>query len=203
MSNRLNGIFPNIKPGDVIAFSGNGLDAKIIQWFTGSPYSHTVIVLETERLNQQNRDILIAESTTYTTLRDFQSQQCSRGFQIHWLSHWIDSYRSCGEVWWVPLRQTLSSDRASQMQSWLWQLNNRSVPFAFLKSMQSGLAKNKFFHPEIDLSSSNMAKSLFCSELVVRALQIAGVLDTRLNPAVQTPGDLMSFSCFQQRMSIL
>ena len=98
MSNKINKILSHISPGDVIAFSGNGLDAKIIRWFTRSPYSHVAIVLETECLNKQCQDILIAESTAYTVLPDFKEQKRLKGVQVHWLSNWLDIYKTCGQA---------------------------------------------------------------------------------------------------------
>lgn len=203
MSNKINGIFSHISPGDVIAFSGNGLDAKIIRWFTGSPYSHVAIVLETEYLNKQCEDILIAESTNYTTLPDFQEKKRLKGVQVHWLSHWLDAYKACGRAWWFPLQQKLSYDKITQMQSWLWHLNDGHTPFAIRKSVGAWLAQNKYFDAQTNIKSSNTSAGFFCSEFVAKALQIAGIIDLKLNPATQTPGDLMSIPCFQEPKLIL
>ena len=38
--------------------------------------------------------------------------------------------------------------------------------------------------------------NLFCSELVTKALQIAGIVDEHITPAEQTPADVVKFSCF-------
>ncbi|NEP80219.1 MAG: hypothetical protein F6K17_11670 [Okeania sp. SIO3C4] len=203
MNNKMNGIFSHISPGDVIAFSGNGLDAKIIQWFTRSPYSHVAIVLETEYQNKQREDILIAESTAYTVLLDFKEQKRLKGVQVHWLSHWLDIYKTCGQAWWFPLQKKLSYNRITQMQSWLWDLNHNHTPYAFYKSVGAWLAQNKYFDGETNIKSSKTSASFFCSELVAKALQIAGTIDLKLNPATQTPGDLMSIPCFQEPTLIL
>ncbi len=203
MNNKINGIFPHISPGDVIAFSGNGLDAKIIRSFTRSPYSHVAIVLETECLNKQCQDILIAESTAYTVLPDFKEQKRLKGVQVHWLSHWLDIYKTCGQAWWFPLNKKLSYDRIAQMQSWLWRLNNTRTPYAFCKSIGSWLAQNKYFNAETKGKSPNASAGFFCSELVAEALQIAGTIDPKLNPAAHTPKDLMNIECFKEPMLIL
>jgi len=203
MNNKINGILSHISPGDVIAFSGNGLDAKIIQWFTRSPYSHVAIVLETEYLNQQCQDILIAESTSYTALLDFKGQKRLMGVQVHWLSHWLDAYKACGRAWWFPLKSKLSYDRISEMQSWLWELYDSHTPFAVGKSIVSWLARNKYSNVETNLKSSNTSPSFFCSEFVTKALQVAGIIDPKLNPATQTPKDLMNIECFQEPTLIL
>lgn len=199
----MNGIFSHINPGDVIAFSGNGLDGKIIRWFTGSPYSHVAIVLETEYQNKQGEDVLIAESTTYTTLPDFKGQKPLKGFQVHFLSHWLDSYKTCGQAWCFPLQQKLSYDRIAQMQSWLWHLDRNHTPFAVRKSVGAWLAQNKYFDTQTNIKLSQTSASFFCSELVTKALQVAGIIDLKLNPATQTPGDLMSIPCFQEPTLIL
>ncbi|MDJ0553773.1 MAG: hypothetical protein QNJ68_04890 [Microcoleaceae cyanobacterium MO_207.B10] len=203
MSNKINKILSHISPGDVIAFSGNGLDAKIIQWFTRSPYSHVAIVLDTECLNKQGEDILIAESTTYTGLLDFKGQKRLKGVQVHCLSQWLNAYKACGRVWWFPLKQKLSSDKIAQMQSWLWHLYDSYTPFAVGKSIGSWLAQNKYFDAETNIKSSKTSAGFFCSELVAAALQIAGMIDPRLNPAAHTPKDLMNIECFQEPTLIL
>jgi hypothetical protein len=44
--------------------------------------------------------------------------------------------------------------------------------------------------------------TLFCSELVTRALQLAGVVDSRVDPASQTLANVVSFSCFEKPVQI-
>ncbi len=195
--------FSKIAPGDVIAFSGNGLDSRIIRWFTRSPYSHVVIVLDTESQNQQYEDILIAESTTYTIVPDFKQQKCLKGVQVHWLSHWLEQYKTYGRAWWFPLQHKLSPNKVTQMQSWLWDLYHSHTPFSCPKSVGAWLAKNKYFDVETKKQFSKKSAGLFCSELVSEALQIAGIIDSNLNPATQTPKDLMNLECFQEPTLIL
>lgn len=203
MINTINTRFSQISPGDVIAFSGNGLDSQIIRWFTRSPYSHVVIVLDTEYPNKQGEDVLIAESTTYTTVPDFKQQKCFKGVQVHWLSHWLDSYKSCGRAWWFPLQQKLSQEKMTQMQSWLWHLYESQTPFACRKSVSAWLTQNKYFKTEPLEKHPKTSVGLFCSELVTEALQIGGIIDAKLNPATHTPKDLMNLDCFQEPMLIL
>lgn len=44
--------------------------------------------------------------------------------------------------------------------------------------------------------------TLFCSELVTRALQVAGVVDSQVDPTSQTPADVVGFSCFEKPVQI-
>ncbi len=194
---------PQASTGDVIAFSGNGLDSKIIQLFTRSPYSHVIIVLDNEYPNEQCEDILIAESTTYKTVADFNKKKCLKGVQVHWLSHWLDAYKACGQAWWFPLRQKLSHDRKTQMQSWLWNLYHNQTPFSCRKSVGAWLKQNKYFQAETKEKYPKNSAGFFCSELVAEALQIGGIIDPKINPATHTPRDLMNLECFQEPKLIL
>jgi hypothetical protein len=196
-------VLPPLNPGDVIAFSGNGLDAKIIQWFTWSPYSHTAIVLGQDQ--QRPGDILIAESTTYTTLPDFRQQSCQAGMQIHWLSAWLEIYQAAGQAWWFPLKDPLTQDKTSKLQSWLWSLYDSQVPFSCPKSVGAWFARSKYRATEPKSSrtipqdsSANYASGLFCSELVTEALRVTGVVHSQLNPACHTPKDVAQFDCFHE-----
>ncbi|NEP61551.1 MAG: hypothetical protein F6K31_32135 [Symploca sp. SIO2G7] len=203
MINKMDKIFSQINPGDVIAFSGNGLDSRIIRWFTRSPYSHVGIVLDNKYPNKQGEDILIAESTTYTIVPDYQEQKSLKGVQVHWLSHRLDFYKACGRAWWFPLEQKLSHDSLSQMQSWLWHLYESQTPFSPRKSIGAWLARNKYFDTEKNKKISKNSAGLFCSELVAEALQIAGIIDSKLNPAAHTPRDVMNFECFREPTLLL
>lgn len=197
-------ILSQLSPGDVIAFSGNGLDSKIIRWFTQSPYSHVIVVLDRETTHKSSDDnILIAESTTYRTVPNFNEQECIKGVQVHRLSHWLDAYQTCGKAWWFPLKHKLSQDNMTQMQSWLWEHYHNQASFACYKSVVAGLTRNKYFDPEKNQKLTKSATEFFCSELVTEALQVAGIIDYKINPASQTPKDLMSFDCFQEPKLVL
>lgn len=193
---------PQFNPGDVIAFSGNGFDAKIIQWFTLSPYSHTAIVLGNGAQYQRPEDILIAESTTYTNLSNFQNQSCQQGVQIHWLSTWLESYQAAGQAWCFPLKTLLEPDKMTQMQAWLWNLHHSRVPFSCPKSVGAWFARSKFMSKQRRAKLDQRAKAsryssgFFCSELVIEALRVAGVVHPQINPASHTPKDVAQLDCF-------
>ncbi|NER52945.1 MAG: hypothetical protein F6J92_41175, partial [Symploca sp. SIO1A3] len=144
-----------------------------------------------------------AESTIYTIVPDFKEQECFKGVQVHWLSHWLATYKVCGRAWWFPLQQKPSHDKIFQMQSWLWHLYASHTPFACRKSVGAWLARNKYFKAQTKEQSSKTSAGLFCAELVAEALQVAGIIDSTLNPAAQTPKDLMNLTCFQKPTLIL
>ncbi|NEP27947.1 hypothetical protein, partial [Moorena sp. SIO3I6] len=107
--NLIESLYP-FKPGDLITFSGLKIDAALIRYFTGSDYSHTAIVLDSDLEANGNAKVAIAESTSYTSLPDFRNQKCKPGVQIHYLENWLNAYRNYGQAWWVPLAKPLSSE---------------------------------------------------------------------------------------------
>ncbi|RMG10831.1 MAG: hypothetical protein D6728_09905 [Cyanobacteria bacterium J055] len=181
---------PQIKTGDVIAFSGNEGLSKLIRWATGSMFSHVGIVLNSNLSGELGGSVLIVESTVETRVRDATNSDVIKGVQLHWLSKRILMYD--GGVWWVPLKQPLQPDGLAKMQSWLRQTNNQRVRYDYVQVMGAGLD----MFEGLGISNRTSLSMLFCSELVTKALQTAGVVDSALNPSEQTPNDVVEFSCF-------
>ncbi len=187
----LHSIYP-FKPGDLILFSGLKVDAAVIRWFTKSDYSHVAIVLDTNRETNQQTNVKIVESTTYTGLPDFKNQKCKPGIQIHNLENWLNAYENYGKAWCVPLAKSLTSEGIDRMQNWLWNLYERQVSYSCWKSIGSWLKVNRHF---VHYDSQSIEK-IFCSELATQALQIAGAIDNSVFACQQTPHDVTTFPCF-------
>ncbi|NEO34069.1 MAG: hypothetical protein F6K36_27430 [Symploca sp. SIO3C6] len=193
MGQPLKRTFNLIKPGDLIVFSGLKTDAVLVRWLTGSDYSHTTIVIDTNLEGSTHTKVVIAESTNYTSLPDFKNRKCKPGVQIHYLEAWLNAYRSYGKAWWVPLAKSLSSEGINNMQKWLWSLHNRQVTYSCGKSIGAWLKINRYL---IKYDRHNV-KKIFCSELVTQALQVAGVVDESILACEQTPQEAVKFSCFK------
>lgn len=186
-----------MKPGDIIAFSGKNLGAKLIRWGTKSCYSHLAIVLDVER--ERGGRITIAESTTFTTVRDFRNQKCSKGVQIHLLTNWLAAYKDDGQAWWIPLARPLTAENQAKMQNWLWNIESQKIQFSYQKALGAWLNKNGGFQ----LKKWQNSSTLFCSELVVKALQIAEVIGPHIDASIQTPKEAIALPCFQERHPLL
>lgn len=182
--------YENMKVGDLIVYSGYSIADKLIQWKTGSPYSHVAIVCDVNNSLRSFDRVLIIEASTSTRLNNFNGQAAVRGVQVHLLTEWIDAYKGQGEIWWLPLSTKLSTDGQARMQTWLSDIFDRQVQYSNLKTLLLGL--NLTFG--LKLRSSDLS-SFFCSELVTRALQIAGVVNPIIDPTQQTPKDVANFSC--------
>ncbi|MBW4521427.1 MAG: hypothetical protein KME16_17235 [Scytolyngbya sp. HA4215-MV1] len=185
-----------IKPGDVIAFSGIDIPSTVVKVATRSEYVHVAIVLSVGSIAQSEDSILIAESHVDTRLPSVGIGKPILGAQLQWLSRRMAA--SPGPAWWVALKTPLDSTRMRQMQTWLYKVEQEQTPYDFLQAIEAGIDSLT----AIGLESPADDSALFCSELVTRALQIAGVLDENINPAQQTPAELMQFSCFESPILI-
>jgi hypothetical protein len=185
-----------IRPGDVIAFSGTDLPSDVVKLATRSHYVHVAIVFAVMAAKNPDQTILIAESHIDTSLPSLGTGQRGMGVQFHWLSQRL---ALPGPVWWAGLRQPLAGDRLMKMQSWLNTLEQQRVPYDFVQAIKVGLDAliPDGLEPPKALQNLPSEHAFFCSELVTRSLQIAGVVDPTINPAAQTPAEVMTFDCLQ------
>lgn len=181
-----------IKTGDLIAFSGNAGFSNMIKWATRSPYSHVGIVLKADLDNGFGDSILVIESTLQTTVLDANNKQAIKGIQMHWLSKRIDLYQ--GAVYWLNLKTPIAPEKKAEMEAWLRETHNKKVPYDYLQIYNAAID----WFDQLGLSNQPEFSTLFCSELVAKALQIAGLVDPRINPSEATPDDVIKYPCFKE-----
>jgi hypothetical protein len=179
----------HIKPGDVIAFSGHDLPAQVVKVATQSPYVHVAIVVWADSRAAQNDGILIAESHIDRSLPSVGTGVRRFGVQLQWLKDRVAT--QAGPIWWIPLRVPLAADAAQRMSQWLQMKEAGQVPYDFPQAITVGLEA-------LGLKVRNREDdgAYFCSELVARSLQVAGVLDATVNAAAQTPAHIIQLPCF-------
>lgn len=184
--------YKNIKVGDLIVYSGKTIMDKVVQWDTNSHYSHVSIVCDVDHSPRSTPRVLIIEISMSTKLNNVHGKKAIRGVQLHSLSEWIDAYKDQGEIWWLPLSTKLSAEGQARMQAWLKDVFKRQVPYSVSKTILAGLNQKLGlkFQPAINLFG------LFCSELVTKALQLAGAVDPFIHPSQQSPKDVVNFPCF-------
>ena len=181
-----------IKPGDVIAFSGNGLVGKAIRRGTRSPYSHVGIVLD--RLDGRYR---LAESSFFNGLPDFQQQPAIKGVQLHWLEDWLSAYRRDGAAFWVPLKDAIAHHQLPIFQQTLLQQHSNQATFSYRKMFTAWLRQYHF-----SLPPAKDQKHVYCAEMVAIALQKARILPPDLIPQYQTPATIVALPCFSSPETI-
>jgi len=79
------------------------------------------------------------------------------------------------------------------MQGWLRQTYNKQTPYDDTQIM--GAAIDIF--DNFKLENKEDFSTIFCSELVTKALKVAGVVSESVNASEQTPQDVVNFPCLQ------
>lgn len=186
---RYQDIRQSLKTGDVIAFSGKGRVSEIIKWRTNSEYSHVGVVLDTT-VNELGKTIFLVESTSLINIPDEITKELWKGVQIHILSNRLKSYD--GKAWVLPLKYPLKEQKKIEMQRWLRSIHEEKIPYDTIQAIGAGAD----LLDRLGLVNQPDFSSLFCSELVTKALQIADVVPPCINPSEATPADVAKFSCF-------
>ncbi|MGI0485389.1 hypothetical protein ACN4EK_08135 [Pantanalinema rosaneae CENA516] len=180
-----------LKPGDVIAFSGKDFPSTGVKVATCSSFVHVAIVFQAHQPGHYEDSVLIAESHIDTSLPSVGTGKRILGVQLQWLAQRIIA-TDC-PVWWAALKHPLHPKALSTMQQWLLEVEQQRIPYDFVQAIGAGFDLLDRWGIENQADDS----ALFCSELVIRALQIAEVVDPEINASEQTPLNVMELSCFQ------
>jgi hypothetical protein len=189
-------LWKQIKVGDVITFSGTDFPSEVVKIATQSIYVHVAIVHSVDPQALPETAILIAESHIDRSLPSVGTGKRALGVQFQWLFSRLAQHP--GQAWWTPLKNPLPLEGMAKLQVWLQTIESQEIPYDFIQAIGAGI-------PQVELIKLRNApdfSALFCSELVTRALQIAGAIDETLNPSEQTTADVMQFPCFKQPLLI-
>jgi hypothetical protein len=167
-----------IKPGDVIGFSGRGLISSVIKVGTfASPWSgisHVGVVAQARGHGE-----LVFESTSLDELPCSVSGVRGPGVQAHAISELVDSYD--GAMYNYPLYRELYRHESSRLTSYLLQAIGRQY------DKNGALHAGGMLYATVSaMKCGQDLAELFCSELVAAALSNIGVFETtnasRWNP---------------------
>ena len=173
-----------MKPGDVIAFSGKGHLSEIIKWATRSPISHVGVIMQAElSFNKKGLDNLIIESTT---LGNFSGVKISR------MSERLRTYD--GEVWWLPLNNEIRNNSFDEKKYFNFLIDNEGKPYDSIQAALAGL--DKLDTLGISKAHEDFSR-FFCSELVAESLEQAGTV-SNVNASEVTPIDLCMFNIYEK-----
>ncbi len=173
-----------MRPGDVIAFGGEGFVSGAIKFLTRSQVSHVGVVF-----GNPDSMVVIAEST---------SLNGRSGVQFNRLSERIEEYP--GRAWWLPLsdhaRAALDAD---EMRHFLLAQDGKSYDFrginAFLARPIPGWGQIPFFHHGAE-------EAWFCSEYVAAGFQQAGLLHGH-EPDEVSPQKLCEMSIYDKCVQLI
>jgi hypothetical protein len=175
---------------DLISFSGKGTVSNIIKAGTNSDISHVAMVY---RIFDETDRVLIIESTSLVEIEDAVHGELIKGVQIQYLSNRVDSYE--GQIYWHKLRTSISEARQAAMYAWLTTQHLKRIKYDPVGAVRSGIDIFDYI-----LESKPDYEKLFCSEMVAKAYEIAGLYIG--NPSEQTPDDVISYPFLKQRVQI-
>lgn len=185
-------IRPQMKTGDVIAFSGNGLVSEIIKRKTRSEISHVGMVYST-RMEGFGDSVMLIESTTLTSSPDAKTGKIFKGVQLQLLSQRLSCYD--GSVMWLPLKDKLLPHHEDEMLHWLRTRHASETSYDAFQAILSAIDLFDWF-PGVE--NDACFSELFCSELVSKALQIADIIPDWINPSEQTPADVVKYDIYKK-----
>lgn len=172
-----------LKTGDVVAFAGKNRISSIIKTFTRSEVSHVGVVVVFNG-DEEEKNIMLIESTTLGNIA---------GVQMHWLSHRIFDY--IGEVWHLPLSLD-STKRIDEKKFKMFLRNQIGKEYDTSQAIMSAIDT---FEDTISIfENKEDYAQFFCSELVVAAFKVSGVLPESINASEITPIELCRFNIYNE-----
>ncbi len=177
-----------MKPGDIIAFSGKGHFSEIIKWATRSPVSHVGIILQSKLLlDDEPQAGMFNQIIESATINGFSGVSISR------LSDRIDTYH--GEMWWLPLSDG-ARNRLDTKKFFNFMLHQDRKEYDLPQALNSAMDALDDIPLLGKLTNNNEDFSrFFCSELAAAGLEAGGVIGS-LNASEVTPIDLCKFNIF-------
>lgn len=178
----------DMRPGDVVAFSGKGDFSQIIKWATRSSVSHVGVILQSKLLVDGNpQEGIFNQIIESTSLNGFSGVSISR------LSDRIDQYD--GDMWWLPLGDHARS-RLDFKRFYDFLLHQERKPYDMPQAIKSAMDLLDRT-PLLSGATYNIEdfSRFFCSELVTAALEKGGVINS-INSAEVTPVDLCMFKLY-------
>lgn len=169
-----------LKTGDLVLFSGEGLLSKIVKVATNSKWSHIGLIIYDEAFDM----LTVWESTTLSNTKDMISNQFVRGVQITPLSNRLLNYK--GEMAVRILRNRVTAPYQKKLAKLRRELRGRDYEHNKLDLLLAAY-DGPFGFAKEDLSS------VFCSELVAAAYMAMDLLLTGATSASEyTPADFSS-----------
>lgn len=168
-----NEIRPNLKTGDLVLFSGEGLVSTGIKVSTFSKWSHVGMVFEIP----EHDLIMLWESTTMSKMKDFDSGEVLKGVQLVPLSERIKVFN--GDIGIRCLKNKLTKHQLQRVSQLRHEFKGRPYEQNKIELILAALPG----HIDEDLSS------LFCSELIAEVLQEIILLSDGRPSNDYNPGD--------------
>ncbi len=180
-----------MKPGDVIAFSGNSFFSEIIKLATFSNISHVGVILQTQVFNDGSGRFFnkVIESAT---VHGFSGVNDNR------LSERLNEFD--GDIWWLPLKKELRKERFNETLffNFLFDQEKARKEYDLPQALLSALDifdKLPFAADELGRNKEDFSK-FFCSELVAAGFEKSGIIGD-INASEVTPIELCRWNIYE------
>jgi hypothetical protein len=180
-----------IKPGDIIAFSGNSLFSRWAKFTSGSVVTHVAIVMRTNVYDATTGSYFnqVIEATSYNG---------ERGVMLNKLCDRVITY--CGDMWWLPLGDEARKDFEQNKESFFTFMFAQDGEAYDIRQLFGSVIDTFDDHPVFGPLTYNQEDFTrwFCSELVAEGLKQAGVING-VNASEVTPVDICRFAIFGEK----
>jgi len=178
-----------MRVGDVIACGGHGLLSQLIKTTSRSPVSHACMVSSEA---QGGSGPLVLEAT-----RSDGDLAGKQGVGEDPLEHFLQEYD--GDVWWLRLKVG-QERRPPEFEREAFDRFVDQVIGTPFDDIDGALSVVRdVFDNMLQITDRSLfpdTDRFFCSELVVYALQVAGVVDPNIDSSIMSPKDLCGFSIY-------
>jgi hypothetical protein len=171
---------PQMRQGDLIAFSGIGPFSTLIKAVTFSDISHVGVILQSQ--------VTYCDETINQIIESTSLGDGFVGVQINRMSQRVQEYN--GGVYWYPLRDDVYA-------------NLDIETFSKFLLAQDGKSYDKIqaVFSALDLMPDTKEdfSKLFCSEIVTGSYKHGKIISWTINASEQTPVDVCNFDKYKKR----
>lgn len=177
----------SLKTGDVIAFGGTDLFARIIRASSHSAYSHVGMVVRFDQVRDAGGRVFILESVT------------QKGVVLLPLSAKLLTYDGTGADWY-PLATAPQLENGAREKIFEYLMAQLGKSYDY-RDIQMIVKKIIFKIKNLDKFMEDSTR-MICSELVANALKQAGVYEFK-NSSLIAPGEIVKLSVFAPAIKVL
>ncbi len=178
-----------IRSGDLLAFAGQNPVSELIKLATGSPVSHVGVVLQSQLVFDDRVQSVQLNHLVESTLHDGRS-----GVMLNRLSERLERFE--GDIWYLPLAESVR--QSIDFQAFFeFLLHQQGKPYDWRQALLSAADPIDNW-PLLDelMPQPEDFQRLFCSELIMGALQAGGLFQEH-NASSLTPAELLRLPLFQ------
>lgn len=165
--------------GDLLLFSGNGVDSAIVKAWSGNSWSHVAMIY------LQGSKLYVWHSDAVSFRKDVRDGEYREGTQLNDLEAFLKTYNGC--IFHLPLHQPL---RTSDMEAVMRAVGIREFNHNLVELLRCTTGGD-YSCTLLDWETSH--KHMFCSELTALTLYHCGALGDKLPFSQYHPSSFLGY----------